>query len=576
MSNRLTKRSRITYTAEVPAQVATPAYCVTGPGFKIVYVSSEQLNNSGIQTAPDYPPIIKSHLDAFGRKVVDEILIPVKVASNQVTTCYPAMPAVPGVEAAEPTDQYLGWNSGARSVGVATGDFEISCTFPPSPNGGVLFGIGPASGAVGSFSGIEHGLYSAGSFVKFYESGVERFSFSATSAVAPLMRIRRIRGVVTALVGNESYRSNSKSSGDKSAMAALYASGDYVENPAITKASSGYSAAELSLGNSAGRPPSISSRDSLIMRDAAYGKNSNQAVVPVIPLDGVSTVFDMAMRAQDSGTYTDPGVFAAEIPVGIISSEEFYSAIKFTLDEPKVSAYDTDQLLQASILEGLFQDSVYDFEPMIFASINETLNIGSIFEVSLIIDARLMEFLSISNPANAVMILEAFLKSGLAISDYSAQARSQATQYATNIATGAVTRYTGFGFESFCRVGTDLWATRPDGLYKIEGDTDNGSLLSYLVDFAADDQKTARTKRLENIFFGISTDGVTYAKLTDDFGRDKTYRLIHRDASESRINTAKGASSRYWQLRLEGEDASFCEIDNIEWVAATGSRRTKR
>lgn len=81
---------------------------------------------------------------------------------------------------------------------------------------------------------------------------------------------------------------------------------------------------------------------------------------------------------------------------------------------------------------------------------------------------------------------------------------------------------------------------------------------------------------METIFLGITTDGRTLAKLKDDAGREFHYRLIQRDSSEARINPGKGVSSRYWHLRLEIEDVSYAEIDNIEWVAATGTRRTKR
>jgi hypothetical protein len=533
------------------------------------------LGVQGVDSPLGYPPIVKSHVDVKGRTIVDQILLPTLVPAD-VTTCYPAQKAIAGVEAVENTNNYIGWNSGARSFSTATGDFSLSFTFPPVPSGGVICGIAPSNASIGSFSAIEHGLYSSGALIKFYELGVERHTFSASTASSPLVSIQRVKGVVTAVVGGESYRSNSKSNGDKSATAALYAAGDYVDNPVLSKLSSGSSFGDLSLGTANGKQAAITSRDSTLLFGSAFGKNGDQATIPVIGLDGIVTVFDMAVGAQDHGIANDNGVNGAEIPFGVNASEEFYSGIRFILDEPEATAYDTDQLLEASILEGILQDGGFDFDPIIFATITETLQMGAVFDVMIAIDAKLLEVLALPSFADANMVLEAVLSSGISISDYSSQARNEALQYATNIATGAVTRYSGFGFNSFCRVGTELWATRPDGLYKIGGDTDNGQLLSYLIDFAADDQGNPRTKRLENIFFGISTDGRTYARLKDDFGREQTYRLIQRDSSEARINTAKGASSRFWQLRLEGEEASYAEIDNIEWVAATGARRTKR
>ncbi|MFK3971114.1 hypothetical protein ACI2KS_10345 [Pseudomonas sp. NPDC087358] len=576
MANRLTKRSRTTYNAGVPAQAGTPARCVTGPGYNVVYIDGKQLINKGVDTPPGYPTIVKYHLDATGRKVVDQILIPTMVPSDSVTTCYPAVPYSPGVEATSTTDQQAGWNSGARSLAAPVGDFELTFAFPPVPSGAVICGISGTNSTVGSFAAIEHGLYTSGVSIQFYESGAVKHTFSVSPAVLPSLSIQRIAGVVTAVVNGEAFRSGTRSTGSKSITAALYAAGDYVDSPVIGSVASGSSFAPLSLGNSPGSAPEITSHETTLLLGSASGKDSATAVVPVISLDGVVTVFDMAMSAVDHGIANDAGVQGADVSPGVNSSEDYYTAMRLVFDDPQVVGYDTDQLLEAAIVEGIIPDSLTDFTPSLFATISESLTLGTIINVMIAIDAKLVEILALPSNASANLILETVLRSGLAISDYSSQSRNEALQYATNVATGAVTRYSGFGFNSFCRVGTDLWATRPDGLYKIGGDTDNGDLLSYLIDFAADDQGTPRTKRLENIFFGIQTDGRTYARLTDDFGREQTYRLIQRDSSEARIETAKGASSRFWQLRLEGEEATYAEIDNIEWVAATGSRRTKR
>lgn len=575
MSNRLTKRSNTTYTPAIPAQVATPAHCVTEAGYKVVYVDIKKLGVSGIDSPIGYPSIVKSHMDVKGRTIVDQVLIPTLVPSA-VTTCYPAKPAVKGVEATANTAQLVGWNSGARSVAAPSGDFTLSFSFAQVPSGAVICGISSVNTPIGSFSGIEHGLYTSGSSIKFYELGVERHTFSASPSSSPSIIIQRVAGVVTAVVNGEAFTSGTRSTGAKSATAALYASGDYVDSPVITGAASGSSRAPLSLGESAGRPPEITSRNATLFSGSASGTDEAQGTIPSIGLDGVSTAFDMAMSALDYGIANDTGVQSADVSSGINASEQDYSGIRLVMDDPYVVGYDTDQLLEFTITEGLIPTATIDFLPMLFATLTESLSLKTSIDLMIAIDAKLLEVLALSSSASANMVLEAILRSGIIISDYSSQARNEALQYATNIATGAVTRYSGFGFNSFCRLGTELWATRPDGLYKIGGDTDNGQLLSYLIDFAADDQGSPRTKRLESIFFGIATDGRTYARLKDDFGREHNYRLIQRDSSEARINTAKGASSRFWQLRLEGEEASYAEIDNIEWVAATGARRTKR
>jgi hypothetical protein len=571
MSNRLTKRANITYIAAIPAVPPRPGYCVTGIGSVVKYIDLTTLTNTAFQTVPGYPSIVKSHVDATGKTVIDGYLVPIVDNNVKTTVCYPAEPGTAGREAKTITDGQQGWNSGGRGRAVLNGDFEVSFSVPAVPSGAVLCGLASTAATIGQFAMIEHGFYTSGGEIDIYEAGAKVRGLAVLSTDNPTLTIRRVSGVVKYHVGSLSFTSATRSTGTKALTAALYAAGDYIDNPAITKVFSGSSFAPLSLGGDA-----PASHEQLLLLGSVSGRDAVAGAVPVIALDGIVSVFDMAMAALDRGIYHDEGILLADLTPAVRTSEEFQSGIRFAVDAPLLTAIDTADLLTVSIVEGLIQQSAVYYNPVFFAVINESMTVGNIIEIFIGIDARIDEVLMLGNPTSINMIIEALLRSGLRLSDNSARARSEALQYATNIVTGAVTRYSGFGFASFCNVGQDLYATRTDGLYKVGGDTDNGELLSCLIDFAADDQGNPRTKRLENIFLGITTDGRALAKLKDDAGREIHYRLIQRDSSEARINPAKGVSSRYWHLRLEIEDATHAEIDNIEWVAATGTRRTKR
>lgn len=80
----------------------------------------------------------------------------------------------------------------------------------------------------------------------------------------------------------------------------------------------------------------------------------------------------------------------------------------------------------------------------------------------------------------------------MVFSDEATSVRGELLQYATNILTGAVTRYSGFGFAGFCAVGMDTYGWKTDGLYKVGAETDNGALISAIIDFAASDFDTTQ------------------------------------------------------------------------------------
>lgn len=80
----------------------------------------------------------------------------------------------------------------------------------------------------------------------------------------------------------------------------------------------------------------------------------------------------------------------------------------------------------------------------------------------------------------------------VAINNSARAAKQEALQYAVNVLTGALTTYQNFGFTQFARVGGETYTIRPDGLYCLRGDTDNGETLRAMIDFGASDYGTAK------------------------------------------------------------------------------------
>lgn len=80
---------------------------------------------------------------------------------------------------------------------------------------------------------------------------------------------------------------------------------------------------------------------------------------------------------------------------------------------------------------------------------------------------------------------------------------------------------------------------------------------------------------MDNVFLGLSTYGQVFLRMTDDQNREVTYRAVQR-GSEYRSNLQRGLSSRFWRMRLELVDASYADLDNVEWVTGATGRRTTR
>jgi hypothetical protein len=79
-------------------------------------------------------------------------------------------------------------------------------------------------------------------------------------------------------------------------------------------------------------------------------------------------------------------------------------------------------------------------------------------------------------------------------------------------------------------------------------------------------------KRLDTAYLGVRTDGQVFVRVVADDGRERIYRAAGQ-ANVRRSNLGKGVAGRYWNLKLELVDASFCEVDSIELSVGATIRR---
>lgn len=242
------------------------------------------------------------------------------------------------------------------------------------------------------------------------------------------------------------------------------------------------------------------------------------------------------------------------------------------IDNPAIDIYAPD-IANAYLVDTIRFTDAGGADPSIYAGLVDSFELTTFASADTDIYAGMVDFLTVLDAGGAQMVIMAGLQSSVSLSSGAGAQNESLLQYATNIATGAVTRYDGFGFHGFCRIGMDTYGFKTDGLYKIGGERDQGASIPALVDLAAEDFDTPQGKRVGNIFMGLSTDGDVDVRTIEDGGQEMNYRGYQRRA-EWRADFARGRASRFWRLRLEVIDATHAQLDNIEWVVAPTGRRS--
>lgn len=604
MAHRLIKQSSSTYLPSVKEVIAQPAR------FDITY-SMMAITKYSPGTKPGVSiPIFGAVTDDYGR-ISQQIIgytstqvpsgTPYVVYEQVPTyTYHPAVAGVQGRDAAVVTDNQLGWNAGAQSAEVFDGDFEIGFSLPGSDIGALVGLADPASNT--SFNAVEHGvlLTSAGT-PTIVESGVLRDSTGAAQALV-VARIIRRGNVVTYYVGaNFSYVSSVPSRGPKVLSAVLYAATDYVDDPIVSgvaffqsrdtwgwgdgsgflylQARSGWDwAGSATIGDGSGR---ISF--DLTMNALDADRSSGHMVIDAPTLTATAGFINVQASGITVNIPTTMLSTAIEVGVGSMSSivdmtmhgADFnYGDAFMVMDTPGAFGLSTEEPANSSSwTEAFFVGDFYSVDRILFALIHEGLSIGDSFDLLLSINADLAEHLMLYSDSSAAMIIQALLTNGIQVSNNTSSAAQVLLQYATNLVSGAVGRYQGYEFDGFCRVGMQTFGYKPDGLYRLGAPDDNGTLISALIDFAPDTFGTTQGKRVGNVFLGLGTDGQVFVRTIEDNNIEMTYRAYQRK-SEFRADMQRGRASRFWRMRIEIIDASFAQLDNVEWMLSATGRRT--
>lgn len=531
---------------------------------------------------------------------------------STTTKCKPGTPSVPGVPSRVDYTQTYSWGSGARSIAEVPLLGAFTATVPDNALA-VQLGLTPARFAH-AYDHMPHAIVARKGTWTVVERGVEK----ATGEMAPGAKLeiqRRVPEVVYLVGGEEVYTSTGALSATGVYGAALLYSGlDYVDSPTIRSLS-----APLSLEIGVPAPLLL-----IAETDLAYGKLK----LPTWRVEGV--MIDVPLAANLRIDVPAPLFIAGDkhrvlarlqLPTptvrGVLSRQErgvnqlallvppprfgltMLSGERLTVDHvvpaPRLVGADVPALgfgrlalpgivrlratapyMQPGEIDGLASmvahDSAYLQAALVILAV-DSLEVSEV-EATLVIVVELaaMDGLDVQSEATLGTLVQLLAMEQVAVTSNGVAAQQEAIQYAVNVATGALSTYQGFDFRGFARTAGGTYAFRADGLYRIGAQTDDGELISALLDFGADDLGANTVKHVNQAYIGVRTDGQCFVRVKTDDGRERVYR-VRNDQNVRRATLAKGVSGRYWSVQLEIVGASFAEVDSVELLIGATQRR---
>lgn len=145
---------------------------------------------------------------------------------------------------------------------------------------------------------------------------------------------------------------------------------------------------------------------------------------------------------------------------------------------------------------------------------------------------------------------------------------------------GAASEYRNYPFNGFAEAGGRYWGTADDGLYLLEGTTDDGDPIDAHIKTALMDFGSSVLNRCPDVYVSMATGNQVVLKVVST-GRDGTQREDIYTASvrpgevlhNNRIKVGAGLTSTYWQWELANVDGGAFELDELSFRPLALSRR---
>lgn len=138
----------------------------------------------------------------------------------------------------------------------------------------------------------------------------------------------------------------------------------------------------------------------------------------------------------------------------------------------------------------------------------------------------------------------------------------------------ASTALDNYDFTGFGQHKGRYYGIRPDGLYVLEGDTDDGAQIDSFISLGNKNFNTAKQKRVPHAYIGASTDGRMVLKVIVH-GQEYLYAVRNpsTDMAEQRVDIGRGLRSNYWNFELMNREGADFEIDTIKFMPIVLERR---
>ena len=145
--------------------------------------------------------------------------------------------------------------------------------------------------------------------------------------------------------------------------------------------------------------------------------------------------------------------------------------------------------------------------------------------------------------------------------------------WVTNVKTGAVSRYTHYGFQSFAQIGGHYFGVSVDGVYLLEGDKDGDDAVHARIGTGLLGLGSKELKHVSAVYLDVASTGVMSVRVS---AGDQQYTYKARGANarnaQQRVDVGRGLRANFYGFEVFNDGADF-ELDGLDANATKSARR---
>lgn len=495
---------------------------------------------------------------------------------QMVRVDYPARPGGTEVVPVTRADSNLGWNSGARSIGVlfanAWAEFKVRQSVV-----GVICGLNSDDGAP-EYRGnlVDFGFYCFRGQALVMENGVVKATAGAYTD-ATVFRVERTGTSVAYKVdGVTKYTNSAAGTAPVWLEASMYSAGDEVFDPVLNQVSAlpTTGGATLALVLPPVRSYLLSGVSALL-----------ECVLPPVReslesgfLEPAYKVLDLNLPplqpSVDSLTGEVAQLALALPPAKLLFADHPYAEMAVRLPPMLGGLLALEGNYQATLGSVATARATMTASKLLLVFMASYGQAATAMVVQALHDALMDSAAVVDSVMSTTSVQEAVMASVASSAAMLGVPLGEMQTLVVNLETNGSTSYSAFDFNSFARLGNRYLGAGARGVVELLGDDDDGEPVVGRLHFGRLDFGSAQRKTIAECYVGMAADGRLVLRVTAE-GRTFSYRT--RSASEhlrqERVDLGKGLKANYFDLELFNEGGDDFEVDTIQLQVADLQRK---